>query len=233
MTTSPPWREKRAVVFDLDGTLYHQQPVRRAMLARLLRAHLLRPVEGYRTLRFLSAYRRAQEELRHDSADSAAVRQLRHACERSRFDLSLAPDVVSRWMEREPLDLLRAHRRPGLIELLQDLNDAKIRLALLSDYPAALKLRALEAEDLFEVVVCAQDPEVGAFKPSPRGLEVTLRRLGVGPGDALYVGDRLEVDLPAARAAGVDCALFTAAAPRDSAFVAVQSCSQLRDLLLG
>jgi FMN phosphatase YigB (HAD superfamily) len=34
---------------------------------------------------------------------------------------------------------------------------------------------------------------------------VTLRRLGVHPDQTLYVGDRHDVDAPAARAAGVQC----------------------------
>jgi hypothetical protein len=39
-------------------------------------------------------------------------------------------------------------------------------------------MRNLETNRL-EVVVSAQDPEVQQFKPKPRGLETTLRRLGV------------------------------------------------------
>jgi len=45
-----------AIIFDLDGTLYHQSRLRRAMLLRLLRAHVSRPLEGLRTARILSAY---------------------------------------------------------------------------------------------------------------------------------------------------------------------------------
>ena len=40
--------EIRAVLLDLDGTLYRQSPVRRAMLARLARAHWRQPSSGVR-----------------------------------------------------------------------------------------------------------------------------------------------------------------------------------------
>jgi HAD superfamily hydrolase (TIGR01509 family) len=78
---------------------------------------------------------------------------------------------------------------------------------VLSDYPPAAKLAALGVDQYFDVAVCAQDAEVRAFKPSPRGIRVALARLGVEPREALYVGDRPEVDAAAAAAAGVPCVI--------------------------
>ena len=40
-----------------------------------------------------------------------------------------------------------------------------IRLALVSDYPATKKLRALRLDTYFSVVLTAQDDRVGVFKP--------------------------------------------------------------------
>ena len=59
--------------------------------------------------------------------------------------------------------------------------------------------------ELIDVVVCAQDSEVQRFKPDPRGLHVALDRLGVPAERAAYVGDRADVDWPAARDAGMAC----------------------------
>ena len=81
--------------------------------------------------------------------------------------------------------------------------DRGLRLGALSDYPATRKLEALGVADRFDVVLSAQDPRVHAFKPSPKGLLVALEELGAAPGDALYVGDREDVDGAAARAAGM------------------------------
>ena len=39
----------KAVIFDLDGTLYQQRPLRRAMTLKLIRAHLLRVQVSGRT----------------------------------------------------------------------------------------------------------------------------------------------------------------------------------------
>lgn len=225
-------RDKRAVIFDLDGTLYLQKPVRRAMLLRLLRAHAVRPLVGYRTIRFLSAFRRAQEEMRTGVSGATADRQIQVACEQSGLHIDRGAALVARWMEEEPLDLLRTHRRDGLIQMLGALHCAGKRLALLSDYPANAKVEAMEIGQFFEVIVCAQDADVGVFKPSPRGIEVTLERLGIEAEQAVYIGDRPEVDYAAARAAGVDCAIFTSSSSLDSGFVQLRSCVQLQQLLV-
>src|SRR5215469_4197333 len=54
----------KGMVFDLDGTLYRQEPVRRGIAWRIVRAHLVQPLRGIRTVRILYAYRHAQETLR-------------------------------------------------------------------------------------------------------------------------------------------------------------------------
>src|SRR4051794_27917870 len=89
----------KAIVFDVDGTLYRQSPLRRAMALRLLYAHAVRPLEGLRTFRVLSAYRKAQEHLRDGgvSADLAEA-QLRFACERTKAERSFVAACVERWM---------------------------------------------------------------------------------------------------------------------------------------
>jgi phosphoglycolate phosphatase len=53
---------------------------------------------------------------------------------------------------------------------------------------------------LFEALLCSED--VPEFKPSPKGINRVLKKLGVKPGEAFYVGDA-QGDMLAARAAGV------------------------------
>lgn len=225
----------KAVVFDVDGTLYRQGPLRRAMARRLVRSHLLWPLRGLRTLRIIRAYRRAQEELREAPvAGDLAEAQLRLAGGRTGAGRDEVARCVERWMERAPLDLLPGLVQPGLAELLRALKARGTRLAVLSDYPALCKLQALGLEGFFDVVLCAQQPEIGVFKPHPRGLLVALERLGVAAGEALYVGDRAEVDAAAAAAAGVRCAILSdrRAVADASDFLTFAGYDELRDRLI-
>jgi HAD superfamily hydrolase (TIGR01509 family) len=200
----------KAIVFDVDGTLYKQGPLRRAMALRLFFAHAMRPAHGWRTLRALSAYRKAQEHLRDGSVSAdLAEAQIRVACEQTSIDRGFLSDCVARWMEQEPLSLLSGFVWPGLTDFLQACKARGLRLGVLSDYPAEAKLEALGLRDVFDVVLCAQAPDIGVFKPHPRGLLVALERLGAAPGEMLYVGDRVDSDAAAAAAAGVSCAILT------------------------
>lgn len=225
----------KAILFDVDGTLYRQSRLRRAMLLRLLRAHALAPAEGLRTLRCLRAYRAAQEALRHAPEAFPAHRQAQEAALRTGVPLEQMEGVVRRWMEEAPLPLLRPCRRPGLTALLERARASGIRLGVFSDYPPEEKLEHLEVDGWFDVVVSAQDPQVGVFKPHPRGIEVALRRLDVSPGEALYVGDRVEVDAAAARAAGVSCVILArdSASPQSPGYRVVRDFPELDTALFG
>src|SRR5262245_58290977 len=206
----------KAIVFDMDGTLYRQGPLRRAMALRLVFAHLARPVHGYRTFRVLSAYRKAQEHMRDGSiSDDLAEAQIRLASERTQVERDFVVECVTRWMEQEPLSLLPRCTWPGLREFLQACKARGLRLGVLSDYPAEAKLEALGLRDLFDVVLCAQAPDIGVFKPHPRGIEVALRRLDATAAETLYVGDRVDADAAAAAAAGVPCAILARSPAED------------------
>ncbi len=226
-------RHLRAVVFDVDGTLYRQGALRRAMAVRLLRAYLHRPLAGVTTMRILSAYRRGQEALREaPGTGDIAQAQLRFASRATGAPTADVQALVTRWMDEAPLNLLADLAQPGMQAFVRDLRGRGIRLGVLSDYPAEAKLAALGVGGLFDSVLCAQAPEVGVFKPDPRGILVSLERLGVAPLDALYVGDRADVDAPAARAAGVACAILTGEKPAHGAgFLAVRSFADLGQMI--
>jgi len=225
----------KAIVFDVDGTLYAQAGLRRAMFLQLVRAHLVKPWEGLNTFRVLAAYRRAQELLREEGPveGDLAVAQLQLACRRAGAPEALVRSLVARWMEQAPLPLLPRFMDPELPGLLAAARERGVRLGVFSDYPAAEKLRALGVAEFFEVVLTAQDPAVNRFKPDPCGLREAFRRLGAQGAEALYVGDRAKVDAAAAEAAGVPCVIV---GPRrnvgvGNSFDEVTGYAELRTLL--
>jgi FMN phosphatase YigB (HAD superfamily) len=194
----------KALLFDVDGTLYRHSPVRRRILALLAHEYCLRPAAGWRVIRALQAYRRAQEKMRQlSSLGTIAEEQHRLASQSSNLEPEFVRAVVERWMECEPLPLLRANIRPGLGQFLSAAREGGLQLAVCSDYPARRKLEAMGLTGMFDLVVCAQDPEIQRFKPDARMLLATLERLGTRPADAIFLGDREDVDGAAAMAAGV------------------------------
>ena len=104
---------------------------------------------------------------------------------------------------------------PGAREALQSLRAAGKQLALcsnkLSQFSREL-LRHLGVADYFSAVLGPED--VGRPKPAPDMLLAAMARLGVAPGQTLYVGDMV-IDVETARAAGARVwVVATGAEPR-------------------
>ena len=122
---------------------------------------------------------------------------------------------------------------PGTVESLARLRAAGMRLAVISnsDGRAAAALDAGGLLDQFEFVI--DSGEVGVEKPDPRIFQIALERMGINPGDALYVGDLYEVDAVGARAAGLDVMLLDPAGEHAGRDVkTVRSLVELADGLL-
>ena len=92
---------------------------------------------------------------------------MRIACEKAGGDEETTRACVDRWIHREPLPFLLRCRREGLVDFLQACRTRGLRLGVLSDYPAAAKLEVLGISEFFETTLCAQEQEIGKFKPSP------------------------------------------------------------------
>lgn len=198
-------RRYTAVVFDVDGTLYRLGPLKRAVQIHFLLGHWHRPREASQVQWAVSAYRRAIDTLREAPADSRELheRQIEIAARTSSLPEGTVRESVRRWMEEEPLAFLKKFRLEGIAELLGEFRERGVRLGVFSDFPARKKLRALEIEEFFDVVVSAHDTGVQRFKPDPQGLREVLKQLGVRAEEAIYVGDRPSIDGVAAERAGM------------------------------
>ncbi len=203
-----PWPRIRLVVFDVDGTLYDQRPLRRRMWLALVVHCLTRPAD-LGLLRTLQAFRRLREELAEEASEGISRLQY----ERPAALLGLSPEAVrlavETWMHERPLAHLRRCRYPGVERVFEALRASGRTIAIFSDYPAEAKMRALGLEaDLY---VSATDADVQKLKPHPLGLQRVLERVGAAPEECLYIGDRDERDGECARRLGVRYLLKTRA----------------------
>jgi epoxide hydrolase-like predicted phosphatase len=98
----------------------------------------------------------------------------------------------------------------AVLDLIRKLR-GRYKLAILSNSPPDLTrwLVDWEMRDLFEVVFCSGDE--GMIKPDPAAFKLTLERLGVEPGEAVFIDDTPE-HVEAARKLGIQGIIFTTAA---------------------
>jgi HAD superfamily hydrolase (TIGR01549 family) len=223
----------RAVLFDLDGTLYHQAPMRALMGMELLVGSVFRPSSAAGRWRTLAAYRAAQETLRASSGRHSPDAQLRLAAERTGVREGDVERTVAEWMLRRPLKYIKACRRRGLLRLLDLLAQKDIAAGVLSDYPVDAKLTALGVAGRFSITLCSTDPTIEALKPSPRAFLAACSRWGIGPQHVLVVGDRPEVDAAGAAAAAMPCVIVgsTRAGSDAVTYTTVPSLTVLIDVL--
>ncbi len=200
------------MLFDLDGTLYHQAPLRRRMLIELALAPLRErsPASALRVWRVIRRFRKTREDLRvqGDRVEDLVDLQYRRPAEQLGFDPAEVETIVERWMHRRPLPHLAGCVRAELPALLDGLEARGLHIGLFSDYPARAKLEAMGLAGRFDPVLAATDPEIHAFKPHPAGLLRAAEIWDLPPDTILYVGDRPEVDAAAAVAAGMLCAII-------------------------
>ena len=193
------WAQIRLVVFDVDGTLYSQRHVRMRMAISLvlfcLRHRSLTP------LRIIRHYRVHRESLADREQDDFESFLLNDTVRVTGMPLAVVKTTIDDWLERRPLSLLRRARYRHLDQVFAALRARGILIGVLSDYPAAAKLTALELDA--DMIVWAGQAGVGMLKPHPRGLELLLNRAGVDPAHALMIGDRDDRDGEIARRAGV------------------------------
>jgi len=194
------WRGIRLVVFDVDGTLYDQRCLRPTMLTELL-THCLRHPGDLRVLRLISTFRRFREELAVEEAEGIGKLQYQQPAARLGIEPTEARRLLDAWMLERPLKHLRRCRYAGVADFMSALRRSGRTVAVLSDYPAADKLAALELEA--DLQVSAVDPEVDRLKPHPRGLQRVLEISGVAAEQTVMIGDRDERDGECARRAGM------------------------------
>jgi FMN phosphatase YigB (HAD superfamily) len=195
-----------AWLVDLDGTLYTARWVRLAMAMEL-------SLFGWAAVKTLRRFRHEQEAQRAELIAGGAL-AITHSSPyaaqlaRTAAGLSIPVEQVERvvhdWMFLRPKKWIRRFPRRSLLEELRVFRAQGGKTALVSDYPALHKIRALEAEHLFDVIVASgEEHGPSRLKPHPEGYLRAAELLKVEPIRCLVVGDRDDADGAAARAANM------------------------------
>jgi FMN hydrolase / 5-amino-6-(5-phospho-D-ribitylamino)uracil phosphatase len=99
------------------------------------------------------------------------------------------------------------YRGLGLFEEAREVIEAVAQvlpIGMITNGPSEIqwpKIRLLELEELFPVIVVSED--VGVWKPDPAIFAIALERCGFAPEEAVYIGDSVVADVPGAQAAGL------------------------------
>lgn len=199
------WSKIHLVIFDVDGTLYPQRPLRFRMAQEL--ALDSARVRSWRTLRVLKAYRALRERMGEQELfefEPLLITETAAAAQATPDEVQM---IVSEWIETRPLRHLKALRYRSASELFSGLKANGKVVGVLSDYPAQAKLSALGLQA--DHCVSATDPEVSVLKPHPRGVQRLIVAADCTPEQTLVIGDRPDRDGVAARRAGAQALILS------------------------
>lgn len=210
MSSAPRTDRPRAILFDAGNTLVF---VDRARILRVFREHGVDSDEA----RFLEAEFTARGTLmRRVEAAEGPTGTEAHIWQEYFLVLFRGAGVPEERMSEVGAELMRVHEEdhlwthvePGTPEALEALRAAGFRMAVVSNadgrVEALLERKGLRG--LFEFVL--DSGIVGVEKPDPRIFHAAVDRMGLLPGECLYVGDLYPVDVLGARSAGLRALLL-------------------------
>jgi len=180
----------RCVIFDCDGTLVDTlEDIAWAMnLSLVEHGFPVVPLEKYRDIVGWGIIRLAELALPQD--------------ERTKENIHWVSNYARRLMEQQPISKSLAKPYPGIRELLAELQEKRIKTAVLSNKPdAALRsiIAGIFPNHHFNLVWGLRHD--AAPKPDPAPVWELLADIGVNPHEAVLMGDS-EIDMETARNAG-------------------------------
>lgn len=209
----------RAVLFDLyrtiiDITTDEHDPVVYETLARYLAYHAVKIAPGELKAAYFAGVKKCQEESgeQHPEVDVYRIfSDLMHRYGRygqygkSRYAKSTIVDTAVLF---RALTIRNFGLYDGCYDTLHDLTK-RYRTALVSDAQWVFtepEMAMCGLDRLFGAVLLSS--RLGFRKPDARLFTAALERLGVPPGEAVYIGDNPSRDLVGAKRAGMRCLLF-------------------------
>ncbi len=222
----------KGVFFDLYQTLIHYDPPREEIIAQALtefgieqKPEIFRepivtadefiygeiarkPLSARSTEEKMALYARHQAIMLKESgidADENLIMKLLARMQQTSLNLVLFDDVAP---------------------TLNDLKKQGLTLGLISNVEdnMADTLEKLGLTSLLDVIVTSQD--AGTGKPNPEIFLEALKRAGIQPGEALYIGDQYQVDVIGARNAGMTSILLD----RTNHYREITDCPRIQSL---
>lgn len=199
----------RAIVFDLDNTLYPYAPCDSAGRSAVFET--LRGTVEISRERFESLYAECDRFTKKAHPKTAAGHNrllfCHHLCEvlnlpADIYDIPLYDAYWNAYLNAMQLF-------PGAKELLLQLQCVQIPLGICSDLTLHIQLRKLQRLGLtgvFQKIVTSE--ECGEEKPSPKMFQDILQKLGASPKEAVMIGDNYQRDILGAMRFGMRAILF-------------------------
>jgi len=225
----PKTVKTKAVLFDLGNTLVYQQPYE--PFQRILQTNgVSRSIEEIREA-FEKCCREFDVE-KHESLSSHEFYARWNKVILKHLRITRSVRRLAEEIDRQWFNFSKIYVYPEVKDVLRRLKKMKLKLGVVTggyelDIEKILSKAGLEG--FFDVCVGADT--VGKRKPSPEAFKHVLRRLGVKPKEAIFVGDSLERDYFGAQKVGMKAVLIQRECKPIGGVTAITSLREIFDVL--
>ena len=195
----------KAVLFDLDNTLYDYDSVHKKALKQVYK--VLKKHINLSSARFMKLFELSKQEIHRELAGTASshnrVLYFQRLIEKTHK--TVEPTIILKLYNIYWNTLLNNMKlRKGALEVLRSLKKKGIKIAIVSDLTTNIQLRKLEKLKISRYVdVLVTSEEAGSEKPHAIMFLLALNKLNVSPHKAIMVGDNTIADVEGANFVGL------------------------------
>lgn len=195
----------KAVVFDLDNTLYDYDACNKKAEEQLFDE--ISETFGIRVSDAMGLLKQAKQNIKNQLGDCVAASHnrllyMQNICEQAGKNPLLYAMKFYDVYWNAMLENMRLYDYAE--PLFQELRDRDIKIGILTDLTAHIQYRKIARLGLTERVdYLVTSEEAGAEKPSEKMFALMLGKMGVRPEEALMIGDSMTKDIDGARRAGM------------------------------
>ncbi|MEJ2267638.1 MAG: HAD family hydrolase [Nanoarchaeota archaeon] len=202
---------KKAILFDLDNTLYEYEPVHKKAVDAVYRI-FSKKVKISKN-KFIELYKMSNEEIKYELAGTASAHNRILYFQRivEKTHNTIEPKIILQmYSEYWKVFLDNMKLKKGVLETLKKLQKSKIKIALVTNLTTKIqlkKMQKLKIEKYVDYFVTSE--ESGGEKPNSIMFLLTLNKLNLLPSEVVMVGDNLVADIEGANSVGIDSIAIT------------------------
>lgn len=201
----------KAVIFDLDNTLYDYDQSHVYGMKSL--AEYCQNAFGMSAEETEQCYRKANRiVIDRIGTDTASIhnRLIRTQCMLELLGQPLFPHALKMYHAYWDESIRQTKPSPGVIDFLKGLKERNIRTGVGTDMTAFIQYRRIEqsgAAPYIDFVVTSE--EAGVEKPDYHLFELCVQKAGVRPEECIFIGDNVKKDIEGAWESGLKGIWYT------------------------
>lgn len=200
----------KAVILDLDNTLYEYNPNHQKALAEVKSyCEEYLNIDPQQFSRALSLSRRNTHfNLANTASSHNRILYFQHLLESFKLNtISSSLEMYDLYWDTFFKGMVL---RNGALEIIKEWNQAGIKICVLTDLTTYLQFRKIQKLALENYIDCiVTSEEVGQEKPHPYAFQTALSKLKCKAEDTIVIGDNWKKDILGALNAGLDAIWFT------------------------